>query len=210
MRFRLKIQLVQHQFWKRKIEKYFFTPNHTPNSISIYQRKIGAVLAVLLFCFNGRAIAEQRWFQVELIVFQQQAPNSEIFDQTETEIKPVARYARVKAGNKTLQNTYNRLKRSRNYQPFYYQAWKIPVASGSVSLPIDVSNSDVDLNGWIKIQRGHLLHVIADLEFSPAQPGGLIYRLKEKRRVLLNDVHYLDHPLFGAVVKVSPVELESL
>lgn len=208
MRYRLKIQLVQHQFWKRKIEKYFFTLNHTPNSTPIYQRKIGAVLAVLLFCFTSLAYAEQRWFQVELIVFQQHAPTSELFEQTATEIAPVNRYA--KAGKKTLQNTYNRLRRSAAYRPFYYQSWRIPVASGSVSLPIDVSEPDIDLNGLIKIQRGHLLHVIADLEFSPAESVGVIYRLNEKRRVLLNEVHYLDHPKFGAIVKVSPVEMESL
>lgn len=162
--------------------------------------------AVLLFCLNGVVLADQRWFQVELIVFQQQAPTSEIFAQTETEIRPVARYAQVSTGNKTLQGTYSRLTRARNYQPLYYQSWKIPVASGSVSLPIDIEGAGVDLDGWVKIQRGNLLHVIVDLEFSPPTSDGLIYRLNEKRRVLLNEVHYLDHPLFGAVVKVSPIE----
>ena len=206
----MRVQLVQQQFWKSNIEKYFFSPNHKSNSTSIYQRKIGAVLAVLLFCFNSLAFADQRWFQVELILFQQQAPSSEIFEQTETEINPVARYAPTRAGDKTLQNTYNRLKRAAAYQPFYYQSWRISVNSGSVSLPIDVSEPDVDLNGWIKIQRGHLLHVIADLEFGTEESEGVIYRLNEKRRVLLNEVHYLDHPEFGAVVKVSPVQLESL
>ena len=163
-------------------------------------------LAVLLFCFSNLALASQRWFQVELIVFQQQSTNTELFTQTETEIGPVNRYARASRGSKTLQGTYNRLRRARGYQPFYYQSWRIPVASGSVSLPIDVSGHNADLNGWIKIQRGHLLHVIADLEYSPAISEGVKYRLNEKRRVLLNEVHYLDHPEFGAIVKVSPVK----
>lgn len=164
-------------------------------------------LALLLYCFNNLALADQRWFQVELIVFQQQAPNTEVFEQIESKIAPVTRYARASAGKKTLPGTYNRLKRARDYQPFFYQSWRIPVSSGSISLPIDVSETDVNLNGWIKIQRGHLLHVIADLEYSPAVYGSeqLIYRLAEKRRVLLNEVHYLDHPLFGAIVKLSPL-----
>ena len=165
-------------------------------------------LSVLLFCINNWAYAEQRLFQVELIVFQQQAPSSEIFEQVESEVAPVSRYAQVSAGTKTLQNTYNRLKRAGSYQPFYYQSWRIPVGSGSVSLPINVSGVNANLNGWIKVQRGYLLHVMVDFEFSPPVNGdeSLIYHLKEKRRVLLNDVHYLDHPKFGAVVKVSPVE----
>ena len=69
-----------------------------------------------------------------------------------------------------------------------------------------MSQAGVDLNGWVKVQRGNLLHIITDLEFSPPQPEGVIYRLNEKRRVLLNEVHYLDHPMIGALVKVSPVE----
>jgi len=161
--------------------------------------------AVLLVCFNSLAVADQRWFQVELIVFKQQAPNTEIFEQTTTQIGSINRYAQASAGNKTLQYTYNRLKSARSYRPFYYKSWRIPVADGSVSLPINVSEPEVDLNGWIKIQRSDLLHVIADLEFSPNGSNGVIYRLNEKRRVLLNEVHYLDHPKFGAVVKVSPL-----
>ena len=165
-------------------------------------------LAILLYCFNSLALADQRWFQVELIVFQQKSANSELFTQVDSEIEPVGRYARASAGNKTLNGLYNRLKRSKNYRPFYYQSWRIPVSSGKVSLPIDVSMSGVDLSGWIKVQRGHLLHIIADLEFSPSVDVGerLVYRLSEKRRILLNEVHYLDHPMYGAVVKVSPVE----
>lgn len=210
MSYRLKIQYVQHQFWQAKIKRYFLTPKHDFNNTSIHQRKIGAVFALLIFCFNSLALADQRWFQLELIVFQQHAPTSEQFEQTTTEITPVNRHAQARVGNKTLQNTYNRLRRSAAYRPFYYQSWRIPVASGSVSLPIDVSEPDIGLNGWIKIQRGHLLHVIADLEFSPTESAGVIYRLNEKRRVLLNEVHYLDHPKFAAIIKVSPLEMENL
>jgi len=164
-------------------------------------------LALLLFCFNSWAIADQRQFQVELIIFQQHAPNSEIFEQLDSEIAPVSRYAQTSTGNKTLQGTYTRLKRSRAFKPFYYQSWRTSVSSGSISRPIDISAADKNLTGWIKIQRGHLIHVIADIEFSPPADGveQLIYRLHEKRRVLLNEVHYLDHPLFGAIVKVSPL-----
>lgn len=165
-------------------------------------------LTILLFCISSLAVAEQRWFQVELIVFQQQAPNSEIFEQIESELKPVERYAQARSGKKSLQSTYNRLLRARNYHPFYYQSWLIPVVSNSISLPIDVSGVNANLNGWIKVQRGNLLHIIVDLEFSP-ESEDLIYRLNEKRRVRLNEVHYLDHPIFGAIVKLSAVELES-
>jgi hypothetical protein len=49
---------------------------------------------------------------------------------------------------------------------------------------------------------------LADIELSPSErveEDGLIYHLKEKRRVLFKEVHYLDHPKFGLIVKVSPI-----
>ncbi len=171
-------------------------------------KRLTLFFAVLLFWFNGLALAEQRWFQIELIVFTQQAPNSEIFEQTQSELQPVGRYARASSGSKSLQNTYNRLKAAGAYRPFYYQSWRIPVASNSASLPINISGIDKQLKGWLKIQRGQLLQILADIEYRPdgTEEDRLIYRINEKRRVLLNEVHYLDHPVFGAIVKVSPIE----
>jgi len=167
-------------------------------------------LAVLLYCFNALVFANERVLQVEIIVFQQQAHNTELFEQTESKISPVARYAPVTEGKETLQAVFKRLKRASAYQPFYYRSWLISVRSGQVSLPIEISEPELNLKGWIKIQRGNLLHIIADLEFvsDSVESSGVVYRLSEKRRVLLNEVHYLDHPFFGVVIKVSPVEPE--
>lgn len=174
-------------------------------------------LAVLFFAFINLAAAGERLLQIELIVFQQQVPSTEIFKQTQTLLKPVAQYAHTSTGTKSLQTIYHQLQQSKIYQPFYYQSWQILASSNSISLPIAVVEPEADLIGWIKIQRSYFLHLIVDLEFSPTnlefgapEPVNIIYRLNEKRRVLLNDLHYLDHPKFGAVVKVSPIEQENL
>jgi len=163
---------------------------------------------LLFFCYSW-ANADTRLFQVELIVFEQSAPTTELFEQVETKIAPVKRYASVQSGIKTMSSQYSRLSRADSYHPFYYESWQIQAKSNRVSLPIHISSRAQNLEGWIKIQRGSLLHVVADLEYSPLnsdEPEDLIYRIAEKRRVLLNDVHFLDHPYFGALVKVSPVE----
>ncbi len=164
---------------------------------------------LLLFCCYSWAYADTRLFQVELIVFEQSAPTTELFEQTETKIAPVKRYSSVRSGTKTMNSNYSRLSRADSYRPFYYESWQIQAKSNRVSLPIHISSHAQNLEGWIKIQRGSLLHVVADLEYSPLnsdESEGLIYRIAEKRRVLLNEVHFLDHPYFGALVKVSPVE----
>jgi len=166
-------------------------------------------LFLLLSCCHGGANAETRLFQVELIVFEQSAPTTELFEQVETKIAPVRRYASVQSGTKTMNSNYSRLSRAGSYRPFYYESWRVQAKSNQVSLPIHISSRAQNLEGWIKIQRGSLLHVVADLEYSPVhsdESEDLIYRIAEKRRVLLNEVHFLDHPYFGALVKVSPVK----
>jgi len=164
---------------------------------------------LLLFFFNSGVLADERVFQVEMIIFQQSAPNTELFDQLESEIETIQRYAKAAEGTKTMVSIYRRLDRSPDYRPFFYKSWRLAVKSGRVSLPVHVSVVNENLDGWVKVQRGNLLHVVTDLEYRSKDLIGtedLIYRINEKRRVLLNEVHYLDHPYFGVVVKVSPVE----
>jgi len=162
----------------------------------------------LIFC-SAWVVAEERLFQVEVIVFDQSAPTTELFEQTEPEIISSARYARVKRGTKTINSYYRQLDRASNYRPFFYESFQVSVKSNRISLPIKISLPSENLEGWVKIQRGQLLHVITDLEYSPAdslESEGMVYRISEKRRVLLNESHFLDHPFFGVLLKVSPVE----
>ncbi len=164
--------------------------------------RVSKYLFLIIFFFTSWVRAEVRVFQVEMIIFQQSAPNTELFKQTESAITAVQQYAKTAVGTKTMTSIYRRLDKSSNYHPFFYQSWRLGVKSGRVSLPIHVSLANKNLEGWVKVQRGSLLYVVTDLEYSPSA----IYRINEKRRILLNEVHYLDHPYFGVVLKVSPVE----
>lgn len=80
------------------------------------------------------------------------------------------------------------------------------------------------LSGTIRIYENRLLFVEVDLAYrdpygaAQADPAGrygygagvaphpMTYRINEKRRVKLNELHYLDHPLFGALIRVSRAE----
>ena len=176
-----------------------------------YRLKIQAVLWLCLF--SHWALAEERQFQVEVIVFAQSAPNTELFERTELELESIKTYAVVKPGKKSLQNTYNRLKKAGGYRPFYYESWEISVVSNQISLPIEILAPEEGLTGRVKVQRGNLLYALVDLELAPTgivEEEAFVYRLTEKRRVLLDEVHYLDHPVFGVIIKVSPVKEELL
>lgn len=39
-------------------------------------------------------------------------------------------------------------------------------------------------------------------------PALQLYRISEHRRIRSNELHYLDHPRFGMIIKVSPVAVE--
>ncbi len=158
-------------------------------------------LIILLF-ITQTSWADERLLRVEVIVFEQLRNNvTESFNQHATELADASRYAKATASKKSLYYEYNKLKKSSLFQPLYYKSWQLVVNSGTISLPIKIESPV--LKGWVKLQRGYLLNVISHLEFD-AQDG-FIYTLKEKRRVLFDETHYLDHPKFGAIVKVSPL-----
>lgn len=60
------------------------------------------------------------------------------------------------------------------------------------------------VEGTVAIKVARLLHVELDLVLDH---DGVPVRLNETRRVKLREIHYFDHPLFGAVVQVSPYSL---
>ncbi len=159
-----------------------------------------------LYYFN--ASAEQRLYKIELLIFSQNMPNTEVFDQSESHIKwpqkrvDLSSYRQVNSQNLSLKGSYARLARSQNYQPIMHVAWTQAVGSNRLSRAVKITNTDGSINGFFRMQRGHLLHMIVDLEYSK---DSVIYRLNEKRRFKLNETHYFDHPKFGVIARVSPI-----
>lgn len=71
-----------------------------------------------------------------------------------------------------------------------------PSAVTGVGLPL--------LDGTVSLSRARFLHLAADLIYvDPAT--GIPVQLKESRRMRSNELHYLDHPRFGVLVQVTPV-----
>jgi len=168
--------------------------------------KILTLIVLSFLCLN--VSAEDRLYKVELVIFSQQMPNSEVFDQTESQINWPRRlvnrsvFKGVNPQYMSLHGSYARLARSINYQPLMHVAWIQSVKANSLSSAVKISNPEGTINGFFRLQRGSLVHMIADLEYSP---GSVIYRLNEKRRFKLNETHYLDHPKFGVIARISPI-----
>ena len=165
-------------------------------------------LAAMLFC--SPALAENSAYQIELIIFSQAMPNTEVFEQTTSEISWPSGLTELSAYKKpdatTLDDSYAALAKDSAYRPIMHVAWVQPVAAGGLSAPVHIQDPDGKLNGYLQMQQGQGLQLAVDLELTAnSGDGSVIYRLNEKRSIKLNDVYYLDHPKFGVVVKVSPL-----
>jgi hypothetical protein len=165
-------------------------------------------LAAMLFC--SPALAENSAYQIELMVFSQAMPTTEVFEQTTSEISWPSGLTELSAYNKpdatTLDNSYAAIAKDSAYRPIMHVAWVQPKAAGELSAPVHIQDPDGKLNGYLQIQQGQGLQLAVDLELTASSgDGSVIYRLNEKRAIKLNDVYYLDHPKFGVVVKVSPL-----
>lgn len=85
------------------------------------------------------------------------------------------------------------------------------------------------LEGWLRVFENRLLFVEADIvaqvtptnrqprvpvystreqaqEHAGWEPAPESFRIQERRRVKLNELHYFDHPFFGLLVRVSRAE----
>ena len=173
-------------------------------------------VAAMLGLFVSPVLAEGGAYQIELIIFSQAMPNTEVFEQTgsqinwPTDLTELSAYK--KPDNTTLDDSYSALSKDSAYRPLLHVAWVQQAGA-----PVHIQSSDGRLDGYLRMQQDQGLQVAVDLEFSANKDDGkasapylrhvdtaFIYRLNEKRAIKLNEVYYLDHPKFGVIAKISP------
>lgn len=179
-------------------------------------KKIKVKVFLFSVLFSIQLQAAERLYKIELLIFSQDMPNSEIFEQIESQIKwprhvaDRASYKKVSSEFLNLSGSVSRLSRSQSYQVLMHIAWTQKVKENRLSTAVRINSPDGSINGFFRIQRGNLVHMITDIEYSPGQyTDSVIYRLNEKRRFKLNETHYLDHPKFGMLARVSPLQKSS-
>jgi hypothetical protein len=168
-------------------------------------------LTAMLGLFSSLAIAEGDAYQIEVIIFSQAMPNTEVFDQTASQITWPSDLTELSAykkpENTTLDDSYAALSKDSTYRPISHIAWVQPVGEAGLSAPVYIQSIKSGLNGYIQMQRIQGLQMTVDLELTSNAGDNsgepLVYRLNEKRPIKLNEVYYLDHPKFGVIVKVT-------
>lgn len=99
-------------------------------------------------------------------------------------------------------------------------------AADSVTAPPSTADTAHRLDGTFTLRRGRFLHVDADFGYRESEPAaqpaagsetaGLepvqaqavsrYVRMTQSRRIRNDELHYLDHPLFGVLFAVSPYQ----
>lgn len=99
-------------------------------------------------------------------------------------------------------------------QPILYNAqWVQPVYASDFSLPIYFESSQQihgisALKGLLKLHVSRFLHTELLFQFMPKQASSAndLISLQQNRRMRSKEVHYIDHPYIGVLVRIIPKE----
>lgn len=122
-----------------------------------------------------------------------------------------------------LVEAHRRLARHPDYQVLLYESWLLPPRNGnrpvqlgwadsaSASAPGDAGNTLLHrAQGLVRTRITRHLDVDVDFAWFPfardSARGQAHGRIRQTRRIKLKQLHYFDHPAFGLLLQVSPLE----
>ena len=101
-----------------------------------------------------------------------------------------------------MSGIWQALRGSPGYRPIRHVAWLQRGTSRSRAPVVLLGDGpESDVYGTVRLSRGRFLHVDLDLILQDADGP---VRMKMSRRMRSNEIHYLDHPLFGVMVVATP------
>lgn len=113
-------------------------------------------------------------------------------------------------GPNNLQAIADAMRRSSLYRPLLHWRWRQPGWERGQAVPIQLSASGYDsggaaLSGTVSLALSRYLHLTADLRLTETD-SGISMTLRETRRMRSGELHYLDHPRFGVLARITPYE----
>lgn len=177
---------------------------------------VRSMFFVALMSF-GVAAQAQQWYHVELIVFEvlnpadnEQSPVFALQDPAPLRVG-MANNAIQPASNKNLTDIAQRLRNSAGYRVISHETWQQAVGSRNRAQSVAIEADRV--KGQVRFHIATYLHANLDLwlqEGNRSMESDSFHtfhqpRLLELRRIRSRQVHYFDHPRFGAILQLIPV-----
>lgn len=77
-----------------------------------------------------------------------------------------------------------------------------------IEVPLSVALTEPELRGTLRLSLARFLHVEPNLWFSGENDEGERYHvpITQSRRMRSEETHYIDHPLFGLIIRITPWE----
>lgn len=126
-----------------------------------------------------------------------------------------------------LNTEYRKLQALAAYRPLVHAGWVQPGLPEADAQPFDLKTMGIlNPSGTIRVHLSRFLHITLDLTYQAATGAGappalaasdgldeLVfaprYRLQATRSARSGELHYFDHPAFGALVRVTPVPAQN-
>ena len=113
-----------------------------------------------------------------------------------------------------LADTGAALERRDGYERLMHAAWRQPVYGPEEETTLDLARVALlppELGGTASIYVTRFLHLKLDLALADfgapvTAPETLVYRLTERRKMRSTELHFFDHPRFGALALITPWE----
>lgn len=129
----------------------------------------------------------------------------------------VGRFVRVIPSSQfQLTDAANKLRSSGVYVPVAHVAWSQTASDWGTRAGFNVQRLGMNvpgLSGTVFLERGQYLHLGMTLTYAPDSPPGGIgagpgtsFSLSETRRIRFYERNYYDHPAFGVIALVTPVQ----
>ena len=197
-------------------------------SASVIRRLARASVIAVGVLMVTPALAQARWFTVELIVFERTSGDgigAELWpEQVEEPRRGLTLSARgnnsvglldsggesirpVPRGQLAYGNMSARLSRSGRYRSLVHLGWRQRALNQNQALPVSIGGGNSEVRGTVRLYLSRFLHLETHLLYSsPDALGGTPFELIESRRMRSGELHYFDHPVFGMLVRVTPYQ----
>lgn len=186
--------------------------------------------AVLLLAANLPSFAaaqattadKESTYEVEVLVFENQLPDLQggelLTRDTAKPVRPISDTAQPPEnipGESYMQPALaTLLQKDGHYRVLAHARWLQSLDAKAIAKPVRIASRNPanpgELDGTIRFFMSRFLHLSVNLQFrdpASADPTApTVYRISEQRRIKTLELNYFDHPRFGVLARVVPVD----
>lgn len=175
---------------------------------------------VIIFSHNNQQYRESELWPIDYELPQTEETKT-LLSARSGRSKPVA-FAKLDSNSLRLTSEANRIKSAPDMELLLHLGWRQPGLPEDKAIAVSIDGeSSQRVGGTLKLVLSRYLHINTDLIYREPQsdsssqpelaelsfePRYQAYHLKQSRRMRSRELHYLDHPLFGMAIMVTPYE----